>query len=155
MKPHKISTHSAYSDNCYFHFFYWLSNWIEILWGFTRFFFKKILKVSAFYLEKQNLSRCQYKNKKALFTDPIFSEGFVSNYILTYVIAQYLMNDKMTNFFCQIAKGIWWICFYPHMKLICVKKLKRHLEALYADRWWSNQKFALPGVCGSQEPTIW
>jgi hypothetical protein len=46
--------------------------------------FKQILKVSAFYLEKQKsfipkkkiLSRCQYQNKKALFTDPIFSEGF-------------------------------------------------------------------------------
>ena len=43
-----------------------------------------MLKVSAFYLKKQksfisgkkNLSRCQYQNKKALFTDPIFSEGF-------------------------------------------------------------------------------
>ena len=33
MKPHKISTHSAYSDNCYFHFFYWLSDWVQILWG--------------------------------------------------------------------------------------------------------------------------
>ena len=47
-------------------------------------FFKQMLKVSAFYLEKQKsfilkyfLSRCQYQNKKALFThDPIFSEGF-------------------------------------------------------------------------------
>ena len=43
-----------------------------------------MLKVSAFYLEKQKsfipkniyLSRCPYQNKKALFTDPIFSEGF-------------------------------------------------------------------------------
>ena len=43
-----------------------------------------MLKVSAFYLEKQKsfipkkifLSRCQYQNKKALFTEPIFSEGF-------------------------------------------------------------------------------
>ena len=43
-----------------------------------------MLKVSAFYLEKQksfipkkkNLSRCQYQNKKVLFADPIFSEGF-------------------------------------------------------------------------------
>ena len=44
-----------------------------------------MLKVSAFYLEKQKsfipkkkyfLSRCQYQNKKALFTDPIFSESF-------------------------------------------------------------------------------
>ena len=43
-----------------------------------------MLKVSAFYLEKQksfipkkkNLGRSQHQNKKALFTDPIFSEGF-------------------------------------------------------------------------------
>jgi hypothetical protein len=43
-----------------------------------------MLKVSAFYFEKEKsfipkkvfLSRCQYQNKKALFTDPIFSEGF-------------------------------------------------------------------------------
>jgi hypothetical protein len=43
-----------------------------------------MLNVSAFYLEKQTsfipkkiiLSRCQYQNKKALFNDPIFSEGF-------------------------------------------------------------------------------
>jgi len=43
-----------------------------------------MLKVSDFYLEKQKsfiskkifLGCCQYQNKKALFTDPIFSEGF-------------------------------------------------------------------------------
>ena len=52
-----------------------------------KFYFKQILKVSAFYLEKQKhfipkkkmLSRCQYQNKKALFTDPIFSQGFGFN----------------------------------------------------------------------------
>jgi hypothetical protein len=51
---------------------------------FTKYFFKQILKVSAFYLEKQKsfipkikiLSRCQYQNKEAFFADPIFSEGF-------------------------------------------------------------------------------
>jgi hypothetical protein len=32
---------------------------------------KKVL-----FLKKKNLSRCQYQNKKALFTNPIFSEGF-------------------------------------------------------------------------------
>ena len=53
MKPHKISTHLAYSDNCYFHVFYQLSDWVEILQGFTKFNFKLNLKVSAFYLEKQ------------------------------------------------------------------------------------------------------
>ena len=45
-----------------------------------------MLKVSALYLEKQKsfipkqkyfLGRCQYQNKKGLFTTgPIFSEGF-------------------------------------------------------------------------------
>jgi hypothetical protein len=46
-----------------------------------------MLKVLAFFLEKQksfipkkNLSRCQYQNKKALFTDQIFSEGFDSTH---------------------------------------------------------------------------
>ena len=37
----------------YFHYFYLMSYWIKILWGFTKFFFKQILKFSAFYLEKQ------------------------------------------------------------------------------------------------------
>jgi hypothetical protein len=54
-----------------------------------KFFFKQIRKVLAFYLEKQksfinkkkNLSRCQYQNKKALFSDPIFSEGFAGDKI--------------------------------------------------------------------------
>ena len=27
-------------------------------------------------LKKYDLGHCQYQNKKALFTDPIFSEGF-------------------------------------------------------------------------------
>ena len=74
MKPHKISTLSAYSDDCYFNFFYPLSDWVEILWGFTKFFFKQVLKVSVFYLEKQKsfipkkkLSHFQYQNRKALF----------------------------------------------------------------------------------------
>ena len=36
-----------------------------------KFFFKQMLKVSAFYLEKQKyfLSRWQYQNKKAFFSD--------------------------------------------------------------------------------------
>ena len=47
----KISTHSAYSDNCYFHFF------LLVVW-FTKFFF--IQKVSAFYLEKNSFSPKKY-----------------------------------------------------------------------------------------------
>ena len=34
-------------------FFYLLSDWVEILQGFTKFNFKLNLKVSAFYLEKR------------------------------------------------------------------------------------------------------
>ena len=36
-----------------FIFFYWLSDWVEILWRFMKFFFKQILKVSAICLDKQ------------------------------------------------------------------------------------------------------
>ena len=48
-----------------------------------------MLKVLAFDLEKQKsfiprkyfLSRCQYQNKKGLFTDAVFSEGFGNDYV--------------------------------------------------------------------------
>ena len=53
VKPQKVSTHSAHSDICYLHFFSWLSDWVEILRGFTKFIFKQMLKVSASYIEKQ------------------------------------------------------------------------------------------------------
>ena len=49
-KPYKILTHSAYSDNFYFQFFYWLSEWVEILWGFMKFVFTQLLIIAAFYL---------------------------------------------------------------------------------------------------------
>ena len=61
VKPHWISSHSAHSDNFYFHIlfrcvielkFYEVSQKILFL-GFTKFFLKKMPKVSAFYLEKQ------------------------------------------------------------------------------------------------------
>ena len=47
-----------------------------------------MLKISTFYfvkkkvlvLKKYDLGRCQYQNKKALFTDTIFSEGFGQNH---------------------------------------------------------------------------
>ena len=32
------------------------SEWVEILWVFMKFFFRQMLKVSAFYLEKQKYS---------------------------------------------------------------------------------------------------
>ena len=30
-----------------------MSEWVEILWGFTKFYFKQMLKVSVFHLKKQ------------------------------------------------------------------------------------------------------
>ena len=33
--------------------------------------------------KKKFLSRCQYQNKEALFTDPIFSEGFALSLLLS------------------------------------------------------------------------
>ena len=80
MKPHIVSTHSAYSDNCYRYFS--LGCLIEL--SFTKFNFKQMLKVSASHLEKKVLflkeyifGRSQYQIKKDLFTDKIFQEGFV------------------------------------------------------------------------------
>ena len=62
MKPDKISTHLAHSDNCLF-ILYWLSDWVEILQSFTKFDFKLNLKVSAFYFEKQK----SFISKKKIF----------------------------------------------------------------------------------------
>ena len=50
-----------------------------------------MLKISAFYLVKQkrfipkkkyDLGHSQYQNKKSLFTDPIFSDGFALDHTL-------------------------------------------------------------------------
>ena len=83
MKPHKISTHLAHSDNCYFHVFYRLSDWVEISRGSRHSFSNRCWKFQLSIFKKKFLSkniffgRCQYQNKKALFTDSIFRDGFV------------------------------------------------------------------------------
>ena len=115
----EISTHSAYSDNCYFYFSYCLSDWVEILWGFRKFFFKQVLKVSAFHLGKKNfvpkkeiLSCCQYQNKKALFTDQIFSEGFDYELQIARVRKQRLLKRASVRAtFCSlfVAKRLWFM----------------------------------------------
>ena len=66
----------------------WMS-WMS--WNFVR-FHKILFQTDAesfnflswkkkIFLKKYFLGRCQYQNKKALFTDPIFSEGFGLQYI--------------------------------------------------------------------------
>ena len=88
MKQHKISSNSAHSDNCYFHFFQFdclielkfcevLQNYVSLgCWKFQL----SILKNKKVLFIKKNISLggCQYQNKKTLFTDPIFGEGFGS-----------------------------------------------------------------------------
>ena len=86
VKPHKVSTHSALSDNCYnLCFFSWLPDWVEILWGFTKFIFKQMLKVSASYLEKQKsfiakknifLAVVNIKTKKQAYCQPLSQSFF-------------------------------------------------------------------------------
>ena len=43
------------------------AEWVEILWGFTKFFFKQILKFSAFFREKQK----KFIPKKKLLFRPL------------------------------------------------------------------------------------
>ena len=70
VKSRKLSTHSAHSDNCYSHFFfYWLSHWVSSncssnrCWKFQLSILKnKILKKIIFKLLSIS------KQKKALFT---------------------------------------------------------------------------------------
>ena len=89
MKSHKISTHLAYSDNCYFHLFF-IGCLIElkfckVSWNsipkWTWKFQLSILKnKKVLFLKKNFLSRCQYQNKKSLFTDSIFQKVLDKTY---------------------------------------------------------------------------
>ena len=127
MKPHKISTHSAYSDNCYFHFFCGLSDWVVTLWGFMKLFFKPILKVSAFYLEKQKsfipkknifLAVVNIKTKKALFSWKVlgfimeakkincFVRSFILNFLLPDKISKPFMHDEILFWHYKTEKEI-------------------------------------------------
>ena len=119
MKPHKISTHLAYSDNCYFHLFLsvvWLS------WNFARFheiqfqtelesFNKKVL-----YLKK-NLSRWQYQNKKSFVYWLNFPEGFaLPHYVPTFWSTINIGSDKKqkARHFYATLKDAFEIVFKMH-----------------------------------------
>ena len=108
MKPHKISTHLAYSDNCYFHVFYRLSDWVEILQGFTKFNFKRNLKVSAFYLEKQKsfipkknifLVVVNIKTKKLCLLTQFPGRFWCT--VEKFKFSQILLGDKNATYLCS------------------------------------------------------
>ena len=86
MNPHKISTYSAHSENCYFHFFYPLSDWVENFVRFHKILFQTDAETFSFLSDKTkkfyswnkyDLGCSQYQNKKALFTGRSMSEALI------------------------------------------------------------------------------
>ena len=65
VKPHKISTHSDHSDNCYFHFFYQLSD-SRLSWNFCE------VSRNSFSNRFWKFQLSILKNKKVLFLKNIF-----------------------------------------------------------------------------------
>ena len=115
MKPHKISTHLAYSDNCYFHVFYQLSDWVEILQGFTKFNFKLNLKVSAFYLEKQKsfipkknifLAVVNIKTKKLCLLTQFSGWFWLNRYLHKIWTGVILIKEHSV---CNMYEPCWWL----------------------------------------------
>ena len=97
----------------YFHILCPLSDWVEILWGFKKFFFKQMLKFSAFYLEKRkfysqkiyNLGCSLYIGQESSnrwrFAVPIFQEGFalaLEKQVLSITIAINLFWNRIYLF---------------------------------------------------------
>ena len=118
-------------------FFYRLSDWVEILHGFTKFNFKMNLEVSAFYLEKQKsfipkkkyfFGRCQYQNKKALFTDSIFREGFVLDH------HRILKSDEMGKRSGQKVMTNWWhhLWVVPFVEYLVTSVFLEYLISLWS-----------------------
>ena len=84
-----------------------------MLWGFTKFNFKQMLKVSAFYLEKQksfNPQKIFFKpdRQKMSLAVLIFSEGSA---LLEYVINNWDKDQfcgRFTVFFISITDSSFW-----------------------------------------------
>ena len=98
----KISTQSETTDrkngkNCLNELNEW--KFCEISWNsFSNRCWKfqlSTLKNKKVLFLKKFLSRCQYQNKKTLFTDPIFSEGFGSS--LETVHRSGFLTCRITN----------------------------------------------------------
>ena len=88
-----FSTHSAHATNCYFYFFYRLSDWVEILLCFTKFFFRQLLKVSAFYLEKKKVSSPQFSvTVLVLYAIAMMDIPNLSNFALTFYFLQNILG---------------------------------------------------------------
>ena len=73
------------------------AEWVEILWGFTKFYFKGMLKVPAFYLEKQK----SFIPKKIFFKPLSISKqkSFVYWPNFLWRICIYLSNNRFLKWF--------------------------------------------------------
>ena len=87
MKLTKFSTHSAHSENCYFHFFYWLSaDWVDIFWGFMKFFsnrcwkfqFSILLNKNVLFLKELGFRPLKISKQKSFVYWPTFQQQFWS-----------------------------------------------------------------------------
>ena len=131
MKPHKISAHSAHSDNFYFYFFYPLSDWVEILRGFTNFFFKQMLKVSVFYLEEQK----SFIPK----TNIIGQESSNRWRLLSQFSMKVLVHTAHFGRFCKD-----WSRLFSNQKMSRLGKTYIHISALRSFRFlWVTRRYNL------------
>ena len=102
-----------------------------------------MIKVSAFYLEEQKrfipkkkyfLSHCQYQNKKALFTDPIFSEGFGPRLEESFSLGSELRIKSLT-------KTFYWTSFSGKKEKIPDKSVSMLYLSLPSVRGIKNSDF--------------
>jgi hypothetical protein len=115
VKRHKISTYSAHSDNCYFHFSICCLielKFCEISWNpFSNRCWKFQLSIlknkKVLFLKIYFFGPCQYQNKKALFTDSIFREGFELDIVMfPFPHNEMQINPKYFDLnFCNIKSS--------------------------------------------------
>ena len=107
----KNFNHSAHLDNFYSHLFYWLSDLVESLWGFTEFIFEQMLTISTFAVL-------------------IFSEGFAQRFGERLFANK--INPKKEGFQCSLTHIFQhfptYFCFTPlsyHYFLFMFSQLSR------------------------------
>ena len=147
MKPHKVSTHSANSDNCNLHFSSLgcliQLKFCEVSWNsFSNRCWKFQLSIlknkNDLFIKKYFFGPSQYQNKKALFTDSIFPK------VLVYTFLR--LNVFTMDCFC-----LWYffsLMFYVdcihHSKIIAKLLCKLLIKGVY-DMLMAYKIFLLPG----------
>ena len=139
MKPHKISGHS---DTFHIHFFYPLYDWVEILWGFMKFYFKQLLIISAFCLEKQK----SFIPKN--YTIPKWTTQNISVQLTTPPWKKHLFSSK-AGLFCDSSFS--WTSFHTAESLHTVS----FGWILSGSEWNLNLKFCLLKLLIFYQKFLW